>query len=209
MTRFFDVIKKYVPLFSLIVLALAFIAMGLNIAYSFSTPFADFMNGYISQPIRAVMAWITSIFSFSFAEFLLISSPVIVVTAIVLLCRRATKSSQDFVRCIIGVLSVPILVYVMFVFMFGAGYHTTTMEDKLDLERRDVSAEELYDTMTVVIDKLNALADEIVYAEDVGSLRPYSHDVAVKLCVDSYADLADKYSFVPKLNAPGQQIVLS
>lgn len=209
MVRIYKKINKYVPLFSIIVIALGLIAAGLNIAYVQSVPFADFMNGYVSQPIRSVFAWITAIVPFSLAEFILLSSPVIVVTVIVVLCRRAAISSEHFVRCIVGVLSVPVLVYVMFVFMFGSGYHTTSMEDKLGLDRRDVSAEELYDTMTVVIDKLNALADEIVYAEDVGSLRPYSHNDAVWLCVESYAGLSDEYDFIPRLNAPVKQIVLS
>ena len=209
MLRFYRKINRYVTLFSLIVIALGLISLGLHIACSESPAFADFMNAYISQPIRSVLAWITSVIPFSLAEFLLLTSPVTVIAVSVVVCRHASRGGSHFVRCFVGTLSFLVLIYSVFVFTYGVGYYTTPMEDKLELERRDVSAEELYNTMTVVIDKLNELSAETVYAEDVGSLRPYSHDHAVELCVESYASLAEKYDFIPKLNAPVKQIVLS
>lgn len=209
MIRFFRKINKYITLFSIIVIALGVISLGLHVACSESSEFADFMNSYISQPIRSILARITSIIPFSFAEFLILTSPVTIIAVSVVVCRHASRGRSHFVRCFVGILSTLILFYSVFVFTFGAGYHTSTIEDKLELERRDVSAEELYNTINVVIDKLNILADEIVYSEDAGSLRPYSHDHAVKLCVDSYSSLADEYDFIPRLNAPVKQIMLS
>ncbi len=209
MTGFLDKIKRYVPAFSLVIVAVSIVAAGLNVAYASSEGFADFMNGYISQPLRTVMAKLTSLLPFSLAELLVISAPVTVTAVIIVLCRRAAEGTQEFVLCISGIFSVVLLAYSVFVFMFGAGYHTTSLEDKLELDRTDVSPEELYDTMSVVVENLNRLADEIIYAEDGSSVRPYSHDEAVRLCVESYAELADEYDFIPRLSAPVKQIVLS
>ncbi len=209
MIRFYRKINKYLTLFSIIVIVLGVIAAGVNFASAESPAFADFVNAYISQPVRSVLAWITALIPFSLAEFLLITSPVTVIAVSAVVCRHAARGRAHFVRCISGLLSVIILIYSVFVFTHGVGYCTTPMEDKLEIDRRDVSAEELYSTVMIVIDKLNVLSEETIYAEDVGSLRPYSHDHAVKLCVESYASLADKYDFIPKLGAPVKQIMLS
>ncbi len=209
MAVFLNKLKRYVPVFSIVAVAISIIAAVLNVAYLSSEGFADFMNGYISQPLRTVMAKLTSLLPFSLAELIVISAPVTVTAVTVVLCRRAAEGTREFVQCITGIFSVVLLAYSLFVFVFGAGYHTTSLEDKLELERTDVSAEELYDTMSVVVENLNRLADGIIYADDGSSVRPYSHAKAVELCVESYGELADEYDFIPKLSAPVKQIVLS
>lgn len=191
------------------VILLAVVSLGFNIAYIASESFADSFNSVISQPLRSVMAHLTGWLPFSLAEFIIIASPVLIVTVMVVSVRKAARGNRYFIRCIAGILSVALLIYVMFVFLFGAGYRTSTVDEKLGLERQEVSAEELYDTMNIVIEHLNALADEVIFVEGKGSVRPYSHEEAVVKCVQSYSDLADEYDFIPKLNAPVKQIVLS
>ncbi|MGN1346945.1 MAG: DUF3810 domain-containing protein, partial [Eubacteriales bacterium] len=108
-----------------------------------------------------------------------------------------------------GILSVLVLVGSLFVFTFGAGYRVPTLDKKLGLERQKVSAEELAETMNLVIDRLNELAPYVTYVTDRGSVRPYTHEETVKLCLESYAGLSEQYSFLQKLNAPVKQIMLS
>lgn len=209
MNRIIRKINRYIPAASMVIIVLAVIAFGVNIAYIVSTSFADFFNINISQPLRSMMAYLTSWFPFSLAEFVILGSPVLLVTIITISIRKASRGNRYFIRCITGILSVALLVYVMFVFHFGAGYRTTTVDRKFGLERQDVSADELYDTMTVVIEKLNSLSDEVIYVEGKGSVRPFSHDKTVELCTQSYANLADEYDFIPKLDVPVKQIVSS
>ena len=66
---------------------LAVIALGVNIAYVVSEDFADFFNVNISSHIRVFMAHLTSWIPFSLAEFIVISSPVLI-TVVIIVCVK-------------------------------------------------------------------------------------------------------------------------
>jgi len=209
MKSFSKALKRYVPIPVMVILLLTLIAAGIHVAYSANATFADLFNMRVSQPLRGGMAHLTGWLPFSLAETIVIGSPVILVAVLSLCIQKGAKNNVSFVRTILGILSVALLVYVLFVFLFGAGYRTTPLEDKLELDATEISAQELYDTTVTVIDRLNGLADQILYAPEKGSLRPYSHEETVDLCVDAYAALAEQYDFIPLLDAPVKQIVLS
>lgn len=209
MTRILRKINRWIPAPSMIIIVLAVIALGVNIAFIADASFADFFNTTVSQPLRTMMAHLTGWIPFSLAEFVILSSPVLIVTIITVAIRKASRGNRYFIRTIAGILSAALLVYVMFVFHFAAGYRTTTVDKKLSLNRTEVSADELADTMDIVISHLNELADDVMFVLGKGSVRPWSHDEAVKLCVESYAALADEHDFLPKLDAPVKQIVSS
>jgi len=200
---------RWVPGASLFCIVMALIAGGVHLAAIWNPAFADWFNGTVSQFLRSTMAHITAPLPFSLAEFIVLASPVILVILIAVCLKKASRGTRYVWRCMIGLLSVCAGLYAMFVFHFGVGYRTTSIDHKLDLERRKVTAQELYDTTSIVTEKLNELAEEIILIEKNGSVRPYSHDTAVKLCVQSYADLADEYDFIPKLDVPVKQVVLS
>lgn len=209
MLRLLRKINHWIPTVSMIILALGVIALGVNIAYIYSTAFADLFNTSVSQPLRTLMAHLTGWLPFSLAEFLVLASPLLLVIILIVAIRKAARGTRAFVRTLAGILSVAILAYVMFVFHFGAGYRTTTLDKKLGLERTDVSAEELSDTMNIVVSHLNELADDVIFVLGKGSVRPFSHDETVALCIDSYASLADEHDFLPRLSVPVKQIVSS
>ncbi|MBQ7311992.1 MAG: DUF3810 domain-containing protein, partial [Clostridia bacterium] len=158
---------------------------------------------------RALNAHLTGWIPFSLAEFLLISSPILIVCAVVLTTRRAMRGRRYFIRCVTGILSVVVLIASMFVFTFGAGYRVPMIDRKLGITREKVSAEELAATMEIVIERLNELAPYVTYMEEKGSVRPYTHEETVQLCLDSYAKLSEQHPFIQKLNTPVKQIMLS
>lgn len=209
MTRFFRKINRYIPDVSILIVFIALTALGVNIAYVVSEPFADFFNVNVSSHIRVFMAHITSWIPFSLAEFIVLASPVLIITLIVVCVKKAVRGTRYMIRCIAGLLSAVLFLYSMFVFAFGAGYRTSPLDEKLGIVRDKVSAKDLYNTIMIVIEHLNELENDIMYIETKGSVRPYSHEETVRLCVESYSDLADKYDFITKLNAPVKQIVLS
>ncbi len=209
MVRIYRKITRWIPGASLLLFLLALAAAGVHIGAILSPSFADSFNGTVSQFLRSVTAHLTSPLPFSLAEFIVMASPVILMVLIAVCLKKASRGTRYLWRCIIGLLSVCAGLYAMFVFTFGVGYRTTSIDHKLNLERRKVTAEELYETAADVTEKLNELAEEIILIEGNGSVRPYSHETAVKLCVDSYADLADEYAFLPKLDVPVKQVILS
>ena len=202
-------ISGYIPAFSMVIIALAIIAGGINIAYMVSAPFADWFNINVSNFFRGFLALLTSWIPFSLAEFILLGSPFIMIGAIAGCVKISSQSDRHLVRCVVGILSVAVAIYVLFVFNFGAGYRGTTLDKKLGLEASPVSAQELHDTMNIVVEKLNELESEIVYAEDIGSVNPYSHDETVKKLLESYALLSLEYDFIGIVKAPVKEIVIS
>lgn len=202
-------INRYVPAASMVIIALAIVAGGINIAYMLSATFADWFNINVSNFFRGFLAFLTSWIPFSLAEFILLGSPVIMVWAIVFCVKISAKSDRHLVRCVVGILSVALAVYVIFALNFGAGYRGTTLDEKLGIEAEPVSAEDLHDTMNIVVEKLNELEGEIIYADEIGSVRPYSHEETVKKLLESYALLSLEYDFIGIVKAPVKEIVIS
>lgn len=193
----------------MVFIALAVAAGILHISFICSTGFSDFFNLYISGALRQFMAGLTGWFPFSLAEFFVLSAPVLIGVVYMICLRKSLRGRRYFIRCIVGLLSVLLLVYSMFVFLFAAGYRGSTLDTKLGLDRRDVSADELYSTMVIVRDRLNQLADEVIFVEDTGSVRPFSHDETVELCLESYDRLAAEYGLLNNFDSSVKQIVLS
>jgi len=199
----------YIPTPTLIIILLGIIAAVVNVAYCLSAEFADSLNFGISSYLRMAMAKLTAWIPFSFAEFIVFTSPITLFLIIRICIKRSVSSRIAFIRCIAGILSAPIVAYIGFVFIFGVGYKTTSLDKHLSIERHDVSAEELYETMNIVVEKLNELEPEIIFLDGKGSIRPYTHKESVKLCLDSYKKLADTYDFIPIISAPVKQLASS
>lgn len=202
-------ITRWIPGVSLFFMLMAVIAGGVHLAAVLNPAFADWFNAAVSQVLRSCMAHITAILPFSLAECIILSSPLILGVIIAVCLKKSSRGTRYMVRCLVGMLSVCAGLYAMFVFHFGVGYRTATIDDKLDLDWKKVTAQELYETTKIVTDKLNELAEEIILIEGNGSVRPYSHDTTVDLCVDSYRALSEQYGFIPDLDVPVKQIVLS
>ena len=202
-------ITRWIPGISLIFFLMAVIAGGVHLAAVLNPAFADRFNAAVSQTLRSGMAHITAPLPFSLAEFIILASPLILGIIVAVCLKKSSRGNRYLVRCLIGLVSVCAALYAMFVFCFGVGYRTTTIDKKLGLNWQKVTAQELYETTKTVADRLNELAEEIILIEGSGSVRPYSHDTTVDLCVESYRALSGKYGFIPDLDVPVKQIVLS
>ena len=209
MVRFLRRVNRWVHPLTLFFILCGIAALGINIGYLLSPRFADAFNAGPSSWVRILMARLTGWIPFSLAEFIVLGSPVIAVVVIVTAVRKAGRGTRYFVRTLTGLLSFAVFLYAMFVFAFGAGYRTTSLSGRLGLDRQKVTTEELAGTMRIVVDRLNGLADEIMIVRDRGSVRPYSHEETVSLCLDSYGKLAERYGFLPKFSAPVKELVSS
>ena len=209
MTRFWRSVNRWIHPVSFLFILLGLAACGINIACIRSVSFADAFNGTVSSAIRIFLARVTSWIPFSLAEFIVLGSPVIAVVIIVIAVQKGSRSRRLFVRTLVGLLSVAVFIYALFVFAFGAGYRTTSLDRKLGIDREKVRVEELASTARIVAGELNALADDVMIFSDVGSIRPYGHDETVRLCLESYNALADRYGFLAKVDAPVKQLVTS
>ena len=200
---------REIPLWSKIFYIVSFAALALTAVYLASEDFADFLNESISSVVRIFLAKLTGVLPFSLAEFAVIFSPVI----IFLVARWATKKYSGSWRGVaifcVSLLSVISIFMSVFLVAFAPGYHGKTLDVKLGLERRQVSAEELYDTAVILRDKVNAEAENLRYRGDGFSEMPYSISDMNKKLIEAYDAAAEKYDFIKSFSSRLKPVMLS
>ena len=186
-----------------------FVSAFVFVAYTFSEPFSDFVNRYISSVFRAVLAYLTGWIPFSLAEMVIILSPLIVVSLIIYAGNRFSSSWHDVLIFCTSLCSVLALFFSLFTFAFAPGYHGTTLEKKLGIERADVSAEELYDTALILADKVNEVVPEVAFRIKNFSVMPYTYSEMNDKLIDAYDKACQEYKFIQKLDSRLKPVMLS
>jgi len=203
-------VKRKLPLVPKIFFLICALSGVLYVIFIFSKSFADFFNRYISSVIRAVLAYATSWIPFSLAEFILILSPVILIAVIWVGAKKYSYSWRDVLIFCGSLISVLALVLSIFVMGFAPAYRGTTLDEKLGIERRDVSAEELYLTAEILSDKIWE-EYRTVYYNDITdfSVMPYDYGEMNKKLLAAYDKACDKYPFIQRLNSRIKPVMLS
>ena len=197
------------PTFAKIFYILGALSVFLFAAYIISEPFADFFNRYISSVVRAILAYATRPIPFSFAEMIIILLPVIAVPLIIYSTRRFSSSWRDtliFSACIVSVLS---LFFSVFTVAFAPGYHGSTLDKKLGIERSEVSAEELYRTATILAEKTNEEAENVYFRKGNFSIMPYTFGEMNDKLMEAYEKSYKKYPFIQPLDSRLKPVMLS
>ena len=135
--KFVVLIREYCPKASLVIFIIFIIAAAIHVSCLLSENFADFYNQKIGSAVRALLAHLTSWIPFSIAETIIICIPVLILILIYVSLRSVKKSDKDGVRCIVALVSVLSLLYSIFVFGYGMGYHGTSLASKLGLEEKN------------------------------------------------------------------------
>ncbi len=186
------------------------IALILHILSSFIPAFADFMVRYPNSVWRWVAAKLTMWIPFSLAEMLIILIPLILISLLAIgIYVTVRGNNRQYVRLISILLSVLSFFYTAFVFTLAPGYKTPTLDVKLDLARKPVSAEELYDTGIWLNDQIQPLLDELLFYPGGASVMPYSLDEMNRKLNDAYKIAAGKYDFISSLRSNIKYVVLS
>ncbi len=206
--KFRQTLHEYCPTAALAVFTAALMALILSLISRLSVPFSDFCNATLGMGIRFVLAKLTGWIPFSLAETILCCLPVFFILVIV----RAVKLSRindrrQIVRFLCALLAVSSLFYTLFICGFAMGYRGSTLESKLGMTRRNVSADELQHTAEILVKKMNDLSDEITFTYGSFSVMPYTLDeMNSKLC-DAYAQLAEQVSAVSSVRTHTKYVV--
>lgn len=174
-----------------------------------SPAFSDFFNAYPAAAIRALLAWATYIFPFSIAELLIILLPFFLVFLGILAYKKFCKTWRDSIVFTVSLVSSISLLFSSFILAFGCGYHGSTLDQKLGLNKQAVSVSELEDTALWLAAEANSLSSQIEYAEDGASIMPYTIAEMNKKLMDAYAKVCDKYPFIQKLYSRAKPVMLS
>lgn len=200
---------RRLPRVCIVLFALAGVSLLIYLAAIIWEPFADFFSRYPGAVLRATLAHLTSWIPFSLAEALLLFLP----AALFLLIRTAIKYYSDSwhnTLVYMGILlSVASLLITLLFCGFGTGYFGSTLDKKLGLDRRDVSAEELKYTAEILSEAVAEEAQNVTFRYQNFSVMPYPLEEMNKKLLDAYDSISDKYSFIQRLDSRLKPVVLS
>ncbi len=194
-------ICRFMPTASIWFFLAAVLAAAVHGIAAVSVPFADFFNDRVASFFRALFARITNPIPFSLAEMLIFLVPVLFVLLLVACIRAAQSGWRRAMRYILGVLSAAALIYTLFVFTFAAGYHASSLDEKLDLADEPVSAEQLERTAGILARRAEETLDEITFLYGGASVMPYGYDELSEKLMEAYDRVTEEYSFIQKLDS--------
>ena len=202
--------KRRFSLFAIIFLSLGGLSAPLYLSFVLSTEFSDFFNRNISSVVRAVLSYATGWIPFSFAEYALLLSPLLIAGAAIYGCKKYADTWRDVFIYTGTLVSVIALIFSIFVIGFAPAYRGSTLDKKLGIDRGEVSAEELYYTAIILAAKVNEERRAVIYnsATDF-SVMPYGLSTMNDKLIAAYDDLCDDYDFVQRLDSNIKPVMLS
>lgn len=196
--HFFCALCRRLNLFSKIVFCLLPLFFVLHLLAVASPAIADVINGSVGNAFRFCLAKISDVIPFSLGETLLIGVPFLVGIPVIYVLI-AKRDADAPVRLLSTLLAVVSLLYILFVPTLGCAYHASTLDRKLYIDRRPVSAAELYSTAEILREKTNALTAELYSRHDGFTVMPYTFDEMNEKLLDAYDRVTDTYSFLPSM----------
>jgi len=188
-------IKKYVPPFTVVALALALVSVIFTLIASASYAFADFIDATVSTAYRFLMAKITGIVGFSVFEVLMyLAVPLIVFLVFLAFYRFKTKEQR--IRYAFTLLGVVLIIYTGYAFSMSMSYNVTPLNKRLDIEYTEINEDNLFDTAKLLLDEANAISERLSFDESEGSVMPYSFDELGEKISSAYASVSEKYDFI-------------
>ena len=205
-----EIIKKQrIPLFSKILWGIAAFCAVLYIIFLNSPAFCDFFNKNISPIVRAALSYLTTWIPFSLAEMLIILIPLIIVLIVGVGVKKYCDSWRNVgVFCIIMV-SIASYVFSTYTLGFVPAYHGSTLDQKMDLDKQKVSAEELYETAAILSSELAKEAEHIIFNGEGFSVMPYGYGELNDKLMDAYEKACKKYDFISPLHSNIKEVMLS
>jgi len=231
----YSALRNRFSLFSIVVFYLFVIAVLFHIAFLLFPQFADLFNRYPSSVLRAFLSYLTYLLPFSLAETVVLFLPFAVIGLILWSIKimgvednksqkeietlsdeelyalegRIRQAEKRSVRHLGNLFAAVVLFYIAFVLTFAPAYQGATLDQKLDIPRNKVSAEELYRTAKILADKMDGLLDEIPFCEQGASVMPYSFDEMNDELNEAYRKASERYGFLPILTSRLKPIAAS
>ena len=204
-------VKNYekLPLYFYILCGVALLALILYIIAALNTAFANGFNRTVGAFVRALLAHLTSPLPFSLAEFCLYATPFLVVGLSVYAYRRRCETWRCVFVFLGSVLSVFSVLFSLFVFSFGTGYHTDTLDRRLGMETVTVDADTLYETALWLTEEVNQSANGVSFGADGFSVMPYDRDEMNDRLIAAYEPVCDAYPFIQRLDSRIKPVLAS
>lgn len=197
------------PVICWVLYGLAAVCGVLYIIMTYSVSFSDWFNETISAALRVIFATVTDPLPFSLGEMTLWMLPLMLVLVLRHAIRRRCDTWRTAVIYVGILLSVVVTLFSVFVLNFAAGYRGSTLDEKLELDREKVSAEELYDTAMLLIEAINTETSEIAFSPKDFSVMPYSLEEMNEKLADAYGTFAERHDFITHVDSRVKPVLAS
>ncbi len=158
--------------------------------------------------MRFLLSIVTYILPFSFFEVLIILLPVILILTVFLLVKKCDTGVKR-VRAILSLLAVVSLIFTSYIYTLGVGYRTTALAEKIGVEdKKNLTADELYYTVNLVVDELNSLA-ETMEIDDGETRMPYSFSEMSDELIEAYDRMNESYSLLTNYPSRAKPVYFS
>ncbi len=182
----------------------------LHLICTYSTAFADFMSETVCAPFRFLMAKATGWVPFSVGELVIILLPFALIFMIGLSIWMVKHYSPKlYCRVITGLLSTICMLYSLFVLTLAPGYQTSTLDQKMKLDRSPVAVEELQSTATILREMVHTELDSITFRYGSFSVMPYSLDEMNEKLNDAFEKVSEQYDFLQSFRSNIKYVMLS
>ena len=169
-----------------------------------SRALADFVNSYISTPIRVSMSFLSGFIPFSLFEiFFILLLPALLLLIVLLV--RSTKTLASALRRILSILGVVSILFSGYLAVMTIPYNTTPISVHLSIKDGDVDADEIYRATVIARDEVNRLAEELT-GEGVTEF-PYSREELSKMISDAYARVSEEVPFFYAFDSTYKEII--
>ncbi len=198
-----------IPRFALVFIGILIFSIVVYIFSLYSPAFSDFFNAYPGAFIRAVLSYLTFFIPFSLAEILILLIPVLLIFIGYIAIKKHCGSWRSALVFTVTVLASVSMLLSSFILAFGCGYHGSPLDQKLGLDKKAVSVDELEDTAMWLSAEVSALVPYISYREDGSSEMPYSIREMNQKLMAAYTKACDKYDFIQNLYSGVKPVMLS
>ena len=201
--------RERLPVWCMVCYGIAVLALLIYLIARLSPAFADFFNQNVSEIFRRTLAFFSSAVPFSLGEALILLLPVgfgLTVWYAAKYRCDTWRSTWSFVGILLAVLS---MILSMFVFTFATGYHGRTLDQKLGLAQKEVSAEELYQTARILAEKINEEHANVAYGADGFSVMPYSLSEMNDKLLNAYDGFCAEHAFIDHFDTRLKPVMLS
>lgn len=202
-------VKKKLPLVCKIIYGIAALCALLYVVFLISPAVADFFNKYISPAVRAPLAYLTGWIPFSLAEYLLLALPIIIIAAVTFGIKHYSDTWRNLGIYCLAVCSLAAYVFSAFTLGFMPAYRGSRLDEKMNIDKQPVSAEELRDTALLLTDVLQVAVEDVTFTASGASVMPYGYGEMNDKLMEAYADTCKKYDFIQPLNSNIKRVMLS
>lgn len=209
MKKVWGAIRRCVPIWSAVLLSLFAVSLVMCEVIQRNGAVANAIHESVGVGIRAVMTAMTSWIPISFAEFLLVSSPILLALLIIGVVRHVKRSPYDGIRFCISILSLVSLIYTLSVFGYEPGFYNKSVTEKLELTREDLSPEQLRDTALILVEQIEKDLPYVSFPQDTYSAMTFSYGELNGKLNAAYDTLCDTYPDLERLHSNTKPVMLS